>query len=71
MTVAAHAEIMAQIERIMNNAGYFSDKQMHGMNTSQIQNMLMTAKGVNWNDLPVWQRRGSCGGRCGWARSQR
>jgi hypothetical protein len=28
MTVAAHAEIMAQIERIMNNAGYFSNKQI-------------------------------------------
>ena len=28
MTVAVHAEIMGQIERIMNNAGYFSDKQI-------------------------------------------
>ena len=28
MTVTVHAEIMGQIERIMNNAGYFSDKQI-------------------------------------------
>ena len=28
MTVAVHAEIMGQIERIMSNAGYLSDKQI-------------------------------------------
>ena len=30
----------------------FSDKQMHGKNTSQIQDMLMLEKGINWNDFP-------------------
>lgn len=38
----------------------FSDKQMHGKNTSQIQDMLMLEKGINWNDLPTRYKRGSC-----------
>jgi tRNA(His) 5'-end guanylyltransferase len=25
-----------------------------------IQDMLMTEKGINWNDLPTHQKRGSC-----------
>lgn len=38
----------------------FSDKQMHGKNTSQIQDMLMLKKGINWNDFPTRYKRGSC-----------
>ena len=38
----------------------FSDKQMHGKNTSQIQDMLMLEKGINWNDFPTKYKRGSC-----------
>ena len=38
----------------------FSDKQMHGKNTSQIQDMLMLEKGINWNDFPTRYKRGSC-----------
>lgn len=38
---------------------YFSDKQMHKKNTSQIQDMLMLEKGVNWNDIPTRFKRGS------------
>ena len=37
----------------------FSDKQMHKKNTSQIQDMLMLEKGVNWNDIPTRFKRGS------------
>ena len=33
---------------------------MHGKNNSQVQDMLMLEKGVNWNDLPTWMKRGSC-----------
>lgn len=39
---------------------HFSQKQMHAKNNSEVQDMLMLEKGVNWNDLPVWMRRGSC-----------
>lgn len=39
---------------------HFSQKQMHAKSNSQIQDMLMLEKGVNWNDLPVWMKRGSC-----------
>ena len=38
----------------------FSDKQMHGKNTSQIQDMLMLEKGINWNDFQTKYKRGSC-----------
>lgn len=39
---------------------HFSQKQMHGKNNSQVQDMLMLESGVNWNDLPTWMKRGSC-----------
>ena len=37
---------------------YFSHKELQGKNVSQVQDMLMT-KGVNWNNLEVWKKRGS------------
>ncbi len=39
---------------------YFSHKQMHGKNNSQVQDMLMKEHGFNWNDAPTWSKRGSC-----------
>lgn len=39
---------------------YFSAKQMHGKNNSEVQDMLMLERGVNWNDLPTWMKRGTC-----------
>lgn len=39
---------------------HFSQKQMHGKNNSQVQDMLMLEKGVNWNDIPTWMKRGAC-----------
>ena len=39
---------------------HFSQKQMHGKNNSQVQDMLMLEKGVNWNDLETWKKRGTC-----------
>ena len=38
----------------------FSDKEMYKKPTKDIQDMLMTQKGINWNDFPVYQKRGSC-----------
>lgn len=39
---------------------HFSQDQMHCKNVSQIQDMLMLGKAVNWNDLDTWKKRGSC-----------
>lgn len=39
---------------------HFSHKQLQGNNGSQMQDMLMLEKGINWNDCPVPQKRGLC-----------
>lgn len=39
---------------------FFSHKEMQGKRTSEVMDMLMLDKGVNWNDLETWKRRGSC-----------
>jgi tRNA(His) 5'-end guanylyltransferase len=38
----------------------FSHKALHGKNCSDIQDMLMLEKGINWNDYPTTLKRGSC-----------
>ena len=38
----------------------FSHSQLHGKNCSDIQDMLMLEKGINWNDFPTHLKRGSC-----------
>lgn len=38
----------------------FSHKQLQGKSCAMIQDMLMTEKGINWNDFPTHQKRGSC-----------
>ena len=38
----------------------FSQKQMHGKSTSDIQDMLMLEKNINWNDFSVTCKRESC-----------
>lgn len=38
----------------------FSHKELQNKSCNDIQDMLMTQKGVNWNDLPIYQKRGSC-----------
>lgn len=42
----------------MVGQAYFSQKELQDKSCSDIQDMLMT-KGVNWNDLPTYQKRGS------------
>lgn len=39
---------------------YFSHKQLHGKNVSQVQDMLMMEHGVNWNDVDTRKKRGWC-----------
>jgi len=38
----------------------FSHKSLQGIHGSQMQDKLMLEKGINWNNLPVWQKRGVC-----------
>lgn len=38
----------------------FSHKELQNRSCNDIQDMLMTQKGINWNDLPIYQKRGSC-----------
>lgn len=40
---------------------YFSHKQLHGKNSNDIQDMLMSLERypVNWNDLETWKKRGT------------
>lgn len=39
---------------------HFSHKQLQGKNCNKIQDMLFSEKGINFNDLPVEQKRGTC-----------
>ena len=38
----------------------FSHKELQHKSCNDIQDMLMTQKGINWNDFPAYQKRGSC-----------
>jgi len=38
---------------------YFSHSELHGKNVSNIQDMLMLQKQINWNDLPIYRKRGT------------
>ena len=53
-----------QIDAARNNIqmvgrAYFSHNQLNNKNTSAIQDMLMDQFGVNWNDFPTFQKRGT------------
>ena len=38
----------------------FSHKELHCKTCNDIQDMLMLQKGINWNDFPTHQKRGTC-----------
>lgn len=38
----------------------FSHKELQNKSCNEIQDMLMTQKGINWNNFPTYQKRGSC-----------
>ena len=44
----------------MTGRAYFSHKQIEGLNSNDIQDLLLQEKGINWNDLPTTLKRGSC-----------
>lgn len=48
---------------------YFSDKELHKKNNSQIQDMLMLEKNVNFNDMPIEFKRGICICKNGYTRT--
>ena len=44
----------------MVGQAYFSHKELHGKSCNMIQDMLHEQKGINWNDFPTHQKRGTC-----------
>ena len=38
----------------------FSHKELQNKSCNEIQDMLHEQRGINWNDFPVYQKRGSC-----------
>ena len=38
----------------------FSHKELQNKSCNEIQDMLFTQKGINWNDYPTYLKRGSC-----------
>ena len=44
----------------MVGQAYFSHKELHEKSQGQIQDMLFTQRGINWNDYPTHLKRGSC-----------
>lgn len=38
----------------------FPHKQLQGLNGKQMQDKLILEKGINWNGLEVWKKRGVC-----------
>ena len=39
---------------------FFPQKVIDNRSNNELQDMLFTQKGINWNDLPTYQKRGSC-----------
>ena len=38
----------------------FSHSELQGKNCNEIQDMLHELRGINWNDYPVYLKRGTC-----------
>lgn len=54
-----------QLDAIRNSIqmvgqAYFSHSELNNKTCSNIQDMLMEHKKINWNDFPVYKKRGSC-----------
>jgi len=44
----------------MLGQAHFKHKELQGKSCSEIQDRLMLEKGINWNNLPTCQKRGTC-----------
>ena len=54
-----------QIDAIRNSIqmvgqANFSQEELQNKSCNDIQDILMNQKGINWNDFPTYQKRGSC-----------
>lgn len=54
-----------QLDAIRNSIqmvgqAYFSHKELQNKSCNEIQDMLMSQKDINWNDLLIEQKRGTC-----------
>lgn len=38
----------------------FSHRELQNKSCNEIQDMLVTQKNINWNDFPIYQKRGTC-----------
>lgn len=38
----------------------FPHKELQGLKCNQLQDKIFTEKGINWNDLSTYQKRGAC-----------
>lgn len=45
---------------LMLGQAYFSHRQLQGRSCAQVRELLMTEKGVDWENLPLHLQRGSC-----------
>jgi tRNA(His) guanylyltransferase len=43
----------------MAASAHFSHRKLHALTSNERQELLFSEAGVNWNDYPVWARRGS------------
>ena len=39
---------------------HFSHKLLYGLDCDQMQELVWEETGINWSELPVWQKRGAC-----------
>ncbi|KQY87284.1 hypothetical protein ASD24_05325 [Paenibacillus sp. Root52] len=39
---------------------HFPHNELQGLDGKSLQDKLFLEKGINWNDLPIWQKRGAC-----------
>lgn len=44
----------------MTAQAQFPHGRLEGLSGKQLQDLLFLERGLNWNDLPVWQKRGVC-----------
>ena len=52
--------MQAEIPFRCSGQAHFTHKELQNKSCNEIQDMLMTRKGINWNNLPEYQKRGSC-----------
>ncbi|MCZ8512651.1 tRNA(His) guanylyltransferase Thg1 family protein [Paenibacillus filicis] len=44
----------------MTAQAHFPHQELHGLDGKRLLDKLLADKGIDWNELPVWQKRGVC-----------